>query len=378
MTKCEACDLNVGRKDAQVACLKCGKSFHYPSCFPEQELHKEMPKEWLCLDCAKTNRQVSKTSDPKIKSGDSTLHSSATRGTQSSGNAPVVTMDVLLTEIRSSRLETAQRINEVKSELAVIASIQEQLQRHDTELKEMKLEISKSTERIDGLEQALERCREEIKQGRNENTNVLRQIKTYQDKCQRQEAHIIELQQYSRKKGVIIAGLPAFREENIRRVVGQLLTYLGVGDIRMADCHRLSIKTATSNVITTFCSFYDASRFLQAAKRKIREKKLAIADVYDGSEILQKAPPPRSQEGKEDYKDSISVYQQLCPALSRVHQASKKTAEELGYKYCWHQNGKIFMRAKENDVRIEMRSYQEVMNFRQELGLGPLMERAKT
>ncbi|KAH7959003.1 hypothetical protein HPB49_007104 [Dermacentor silvarum] len=112
--------------------------------------------------------------------------------------------------------------------------------------------------------------RREVTEVKTQNSQCQYDIKQMQKALVEAKQEIIELKQYSRSQNVEIKGIPVLPDENLRKSVVKMATFVGVNisedDIDVV--HRVRSKDKDRpNVVLRFCTRAVRDKFFSAARK---------------------------------------------------------------------------------------------------------------
>lgn len=157
------------------------------------------------------------------------------------------------------------------------------------------------------------------------------------------------MEQQARSSNVEIQCLPQHNGENLINTVVNLAKVISC-DITESNIHHVTriakqntSSTRPKSIIVQFCSPRVRDSFLAAS---IKFNKNKQADDKLNSGLL----------GVGGKKESIYVVEHLSMANKALHAAARSKAKELGYKYVWVRNGRVFMRKSDGSDYVYVNS----------------------
>jgi hypothetical protein len=367
MNSCKSCGLHVGSKDKHVTCSACSERFHFPDCCGLEE-NFDRRRKWTCSACLGGSNLGGQNSDSDKASS---ANVSAPVKFPATATVQAVTLEQVLASVQELRNFTSEKYESLQNEVRQIAGLIQRSNDHEQRINSLEeamnqLSDAEVVSRLEHVEEKMRDMRSENEQIGKENKALRAELNWTKKRCERQEEEIVNLQQYSRKTGIVITGIPAIQGENVRVVIKSLMECLNVGDALLLDCHRLKKDDPTSNIVIKFGSYYDATRFYDAARAKMKTKQF---------KVLMMLPDVHFVSAVQD--ENMGCFRQLCPALNALRFAAKSFAKAAGFKYCWADNGSVYIRKDDDTERIVIKNMDAVAKFRASHGL-PLMDSAKS
>lgn len=162
-------------------------------------------------------------------------------------------------------------------------------------------------------------------------------------------SRLAQLDQQARSSNVEIQCVPENKQENVINTVVQLAKVIKcpISETQIHYCSRLAKLNNSSprprSILVKFCSPRLRDEFLAATNkfnRHNREDKLNTSHLGIGG----------------NKKTPIYVAEHLTHENKCLHAAARSKAKELGYKFVWVRDGKIFMRKNEQSSHIYVKN----------------------
>ncbi|KAG6454436.1 hypothetical protein O3G_MSEX008699 [Manduca sexta] len=167
---------------------------------------------------------------------------------------------------------------------------------------------------------------------------------------------INQLEQHARASNVELQCVPEHRAENLVNTVKQLATVIkcNINDSEILHCTRIAKINPTNkrprSIIVKFSSPRIRNSFLAAAITYNKtNKKDKLSSAHLGISTDNPAP--------------IYVVEHLSPENKSIHAAARLRSKELGYKYLWVRNGKIFMKKEESSETLLINNFEKLRNL---------------
>ncbi|CAG9791590.1 unnamed protein product [Diatraea saccharalis] len=196
------------------------------------------------------------------------------------------------------------------------------------------------------IQSAISRLDEERKE-------VASQISRLEDKCDLME-------RFSRKTSFQIRNFPKQRgetKESLFNAIHKLTISLGVSldASEVRDAYRVPTKhdNSSSMVVAELSSTLTKGNILKAAKR------------FHADSIKFKTDQLNSQHlGLEGPKVAIYLAEHLTPMASRLFFLAREFRKSMGYDFCWTSSGLVYLRKKQGDPYILVRSEAQLHQLR--------------
>lgn len=353
-------DCDSGVED-RVLCSVCSIPFHKECLLSSNYQSIIFTRDWKCPECMQVN---------KCGNSDNTPVRCSTRNSFSDSN--VTRRNVKRMALSSppdpspshqtcsiTRDEIQDIIKDViRDELRLIttsinASISEVI---SSEMKIVRDEISKIKESMnflsnqcEDLQLAQKSSKEQIMELQNNNSKM-------QNTIDELNLQISSLEQRARLNNIEIQCVPENSSENLVSILMRL------SEVTNAKITKEDIIKCTRVAKSNRASQRPRNIIVQFATQNIRDTFLASVIKFNKSNQHNKLNT--GDIGYEGEKKPIYVTEHLSPANKALHAAARRRAKELGYKYVWVRNGRIFMRKDDmsNFKFIKDTSSLEILN----------------
>lgn len=279
-----------------------------------------------------TPRNSSLISDITTTSGNYGAHSDDQEIDDVDGNAPItrkVLQNIIAQEIGNTLKCVALEQRQLRE---VVDSFQQAISFFSSRYDELKATVDEKTEKIDRLEKDNISLRESLQ-------NLTKRV------------NISE--QHSRASNIEIQCVP---ENNSEKLVTSILKLseeikCDIVDADIAHCTRVAKKnpdnTRPRSILVKFNNPRLRDSFLAAATKYNRtHPKNRLSSRHLGSSTVKPQP--------------IYVVEHLSAELKSIHAATRARARELGYKFVWVRNGRIFIKKSEESNRIFIDSAEQL------------------
>lgn len=307
----EPCDSGSG----SVKCSgNCGTCVHL-NCVPIADVKtRGSKKDFLCDQCKKD----------KKKAPSSIGSSGSTPGTALTKEFLISMMETFKTEVFNVLETYNKEVSDIKKEVS--------------DLKNSLIFIS---EKFDETNKLLEQTNKHYNEMRTEVEDLRRKNSELSQEVKDMGIRLRHMEQYSRKCNVEIAGVPVTANEDPIAVVEDIGKAIGTTLCRdeVAAAHRVpSFRSGrTPNLIVQFTTRMTRDLWITKAK----ERKNMTADAINGS-----FPKTR-----------VFIGEHLTLETKVLLAGAKDKCKEIGWKYVWCREGKIFVRRCDGErcVRVDSR-----------------------
>lgn len=301
------CNMVCDSDSEYVKCVECESMFHL-TC-------KKIPtrgakKDWTCEKCK----------PDKAKS------SSSIGSNKSSNTGITVTKEFILNTLEAFKKEMfsemknyGKKLDEVTVSLQFLADA-----------------VDKATKSTEDLTKGMARIQKENDQIKLENESLRKEVRNMQTR-------INNMEQYSRRSNVEITGIPPTKGEDVCSIVQDIGKVIGA-EIRPEEvvaAHRVPTynRERTPQIIVQFQSRIQRNLFLDKFKEARRNTRELTAN----------------QVNKNFRSNPFYVNEHLTSENKILLSKAKSKCREVGYKYAWCKEGKIFVRKTDgvNAIRIE-------------------------
>lgn len=345
-----------------LQCLDCHEWYDLLCAnIPEKKfrlMSKDKKASWQCLTCSSKLPKVDNTNTP-ARSGRSdspitTSRSPSPIGTHNAlRNKPLhvqpltVNNNTLLTELTSGTLRELIR-QEISTALQV--TVREIVNKQVVEIKEIIAELQKSLTFFNSKYEELNVTVEE----HNAKIHSLEK-----EKCALQNS-LLEVtkrmnlfEQHARCQNIEIQCVPERNTENLMDTVTKLGKAIKceVKDIDIQLCTRLAKKDPKNTRPRSILVKFNSPR--------TRDSFLAAAIQYNKSNPNNKLNSAHLNLAL-DNPSPIFVVEHLSAENKALHAATRKRAKELGYKFVWVRNGKVFAKKDETSESVFVNSLDKL------------------
>lgn len=217
-----------------------------------------------------------------------------------------------------------------------------------TELKSQNSSIKSTNDALEKSLQFMSSQYEEIKQKlvdmegeRKENMNYISTLENNINELQkRAKFTVIEFKNLTSPREQIRSESQQDLCELVKKTCNAVKTQIQISDIK--DIYRIKTKTGVSTVVTELSSVLTRNRILNGVKEF---NKLNPGNKLSSSTIGHSGP-----------KIPIYVAESLTSKDRKLYAMTREKAKFLEYKYCWINNGRIFMKRVDGDTRIQIKN----------------------
>lgn len=220
---------------------------------------------------------------------------------------------------------------------------------YDT-VEKIKIQNESIQESINYLSEKYETLNNHIKKLETENINNLKYIQNLENRLERNE-------QIARSTCIEIRNIPSSQnevKENIISIVTKISDVINEplegNDIK--DTFRISTKNNPSKktIIVEFTSNLKKEKFIKMYKKHIKNKGLSSLNL-----------------GINGPDSPIYISENLSAKQKRLFYVSRDFAKSNGYRYCWVNNGKIFLRKQDGAAVHLIREEADIVNIKKSI-----------
>lgn len=144
-----------------------------------------------------------------------------------------------------------------------------------------------------------------------------------------------------------IQGVPEKKKENLVEIVKKIGSVVGfhIEEDNIVNCTREAKQDCTS-------SYRPRTIILEMRTAKMRDQLFMAVINYNKTNLKNKLSSRHL--GLSGNKSLIFVNEVLSATIKELHVATKKRANERGYKYVWLKGGKVFVRKTDGAPRIQI------------------------
>lgn len=326
---------NLKNEDKYVLCDKCKNAFHIKCIDGGSSLN--LTNGWKCSTCntAKPNQRNDDLSvrRPQLQTSSNT-NIAAIRSKKSSPTDQVEYTtdkdkeDIIREIVRS---ENGHMISELKQFMS---------QMLNTELNTIKKELIDVKESMAFMNKNYEDFISEHKK----NSLVIKELQLKNEKLNQEvndlQTRVNHMEQFSRQSNLEIQGVPEKRNEDLNGIIKKIGETVGytIEDESIIKCTRVAKMNKESN--------RSRSIILQLSTQKVRDTFLAATITFNKANSSNKLNSDLI--GFTGNKMPIFVSEHLSSQNKTLHAAARAKAKELGFKFVWVRNGRIYMRKNEN------------------------------
>lgn len=213
---------------------------------------------------------------------------------------------------------------------------------------EMAASLSFLSDKYDELNLKVERLEEEKRETTEESTRLKQEIFILSRDLATQRDIVDNFEQYSRRDCLEIRGIPVSKPENTDKIIRDLGSMIGVDiqDDDISTSHRLPVRDSGDTnrdpaIIVKFVRRHVRDAFYKA-KKNLKDKTSKDLGFL------------RTQERK------IYVSESLTQKNKQLFKRTYKAKMNLGIRFIWTRQGKIFLRADDNSPVIPITNEKDL------------------
>ncbi|XP_045504438.1 uncharacterized protein LOC123701071 [Colias croceus] len=233
--------------------------------------------------------------------------------------------------------------SEIQAQLnsTITSTIQKELIPVRDEMKEIIQSMQFMNAKFEEIERMQKSSTELIKRLETENSELKSSIENL-------SIRINNIEQQSRSNNLEIQCLPENKNENLINTINQLGQIINC-PIQEKDIFHCS-RVAKINTSST----RPRSVVVQLASTRLRDQILAAVIKFNQNNPQEKLNS--AHLGYSAKKSPVYVVEHLSPANKVLHAATRIKAKEIGYKFVWIRNGKIFVRKSEGTEYVVIKN----------------------
>lgn len=335
--QCGCCNEQLDH-ESHLQCIQCLTTFHYPCvCIAENSVTSEQILTWKCAACtisAPKTTKKERTPSRNVCNTRGSKRPALSSPPQSSPEKPdhdfirktiedVISkqMDGLISKMKNMITYTISReLKPIQEEITQMSISLDYLSESHTEI----LKEQEANKRI-------------VKELQKENSDLKSRINDL-------SSRLNQIEQHSRSCNIELHCVPERKNENLLQIATKLGSVIGhnIQECDIKNCTRIAKQDSTSS--------RPRSIVLQLESPRMRDHVLAAAINYNKANPSNKL---NSQLlGFSGDQTPIFVAEHLSPSNKALHAATRKKANEKGYKYVWVRGGKIFVRKSDGSDSI--------------------------
>lgn len=344
--QCAGCLTDLGEHFLQ--CSLCGKRYDLDCCRIDIKDYKKLShtykSSWSCVACCSSRRKGGDNSNTPVRDARaSDTKEAAPPSTRSDinvtirnkGNTAAPLSDSEGMSLSESRLREILQ-HELKSTIKMYVS--EELKHINTQLYDFKESLTFFNQQYEDLKKNLDEKCATIHRLETENVTLASSVRDL-------SIRLTLVEQHMRESNVEINGVPEHRSENLVITVKQLAEVVNspVVDGDILHVARVSKLDKSS----------DRPRSVIVKLRSPRQRDALLAAVSKFNRNKQNLDKLNSHHlGIAGSQSPIFVSEHLTPSNKSLHAATRKRAKEMGYKFVWVRNGRIFVRKSEENSGV--------------------------
>lgn len=246
--------------------------------------------------------------------------------------------------------DSIRRIVREEIQLAIRSSLNEHVTSH----------LKSINEKITSFEQSLlfiNTCYEDMKKELEQKSLIIDQLKKSNEVLQQRftkiendfTTRLSNMEQHMRECNVEINGVPEHRTENLNITVEQIAKYVGC-DVNKDDIVHV-IRTSKLNKDNK-----DRPRTIVARLRTRSTRDGLLAAVFNYNKRSPKDKLSTHHLGISGDRQPVFVSEHLSPNNKSLHAATRIKAREVGYKFVWVRDGRIYTRKHESASALQIRN----------------------
>ncbi|XP_052755752.1 uncharacterized protein LOC128201797 [Galleria mellonella] len=327
--QCGACLKDIIDKNYIKCCIdSCKVPFHRDLCIgpsPPEDVRK-----WVCQKCRCSLKKGGDNTETPVKASSTSVNvtirnkNKASTSIEKSPELENSSLGSLIAEIRFLRQDVSQLTDKVTEIFSALTQCCERLS-----------EVENHMTRTDQRLKLLEEREAEV-------ASLQCQVHTLQDQLSNQA-------QAALRNEIELVGIPETSSENLSQIATVLATKIGVvlNETDVDWVTRVGLKRAPGTgkslprpIVIRCVRRGKRDEILRAGKSR---KNLSTQDLPIKADVQK-----------------IFINERLTSEKRKLFRESRSRASNAGYKYCWTQNGNVFIRKREGSSAIQIRSQAEM------------------
>lgn len=349
-SKWGCCMPEIDNDDGFIMCRKCKKNYHY-ACMSLDEtlLNSEMRAVWSCPECIRNTPKTTRKDNTPIRNVNFARGSKRQAPTSppTPGNQTITRDDV--------REAVQEVINQNMKD--ILSKMQESIAKmFDKELKPIKEELFEIKESMnfinnqyEDMKKDNETCKIKILELETENVELNTTINNLNQR-------VNQMEQQTRQNNIELQCVPENRNENLMTIVSEL------GKVVNCQLKESDILHCTRTAKQNRDSPRSRSIIVQLASPRLRDQFLAATIKYNKGKPFENKLNS-ALLGISGRFTPIFVAEHLSPTNKALHAAARKRAKEIGYKFVWIRNGRIFMRKNDETNYVMVKNMDMLKNI---------------
>lgn len=217
------------------------------------------------------------------------------------------------------------------------------------EMREIKASMTHMNKEFEDMRKDCAEVKKENAALKASNEKLLQEIALLKIQLHENSLRVTAQEQYSRNKNIEVRGIPHETTENLEDILSKVGGALGE-PIQKDDveiCHRVPTRNTAEdcteqNIVVTFS---------RRAKRDA---------------ILEKARKTRLTADDIGYttKNPVYINEHLCPQVKKLLGMTIAKKKELGWRFAWSRDGKVFARQIENSKLVRIACEADLAKMR--------------
>ncbi|CAG9134929.1 unnamed protein product [Plutella xylostella] len=353
---CAACTSDICLTEKCLVCTLCKESYHALCVSIDvANLSKSQIKSWLCPTCTSKRPKGDNSNTPIRVPAKENVTVRKQRGNNASTAAASASNSAASAVTNCNRCMTKEDLTAaIRKELQDSLSVQikssikdclaTQLRDIQSEMNDIKESIKFSSDKFEEFKSEVMSFKKTMQTIQKENENLRCTISTLHQR-------INQLEQLSRVANLEIQCVPEYKSENPTNIVQQLSKVIDceIQDNDLVFCSRISKANPQSS--------RPRSLLVKFQSPRQRDAYLTAATKYNKEHPTDKLNTSHLGIACEK-KANVYVVEHLTPEIKSLHAAARQKARELGYKYAWVRNGRVYLRKTESSEYLYVRDVE--------------------
>ncbi|KAG7301979.1 hypothetical protein JYU34_013429 [Plutella xylostella] len=361
--KCAGCRNNIPNKEF-INCSICGHRYDLQCANVSEKLfvlmELEHKRKWKCQECLSRRPKGDNSNTPAravaasvCESPSATSNIATTNVTTRTKRNPTSSTTNTSPDVENYVTETMLR-DILKQELTgtfkqtIKEVVAVDLKAINDLISGFRDSLSFFNEQFESMRSLLSEKNDTIKQLEADNTKLNSTVKDLSGRL-----HLVE--QHMRENNIEINGIPENRSENLVECFNQLAVVVD-NPLKKED-----IVNVTRVAKINKDSAQPRAIIVKLCKKEDRDSVLAAVSTFNKKNPKDKLNS--RQLGYEGPQKPVFVSEHLTPTNKSLHAAARIKAREVGYKFVWFKNGRIYVKKDETSQRYTIHNLDSLKNI---------------
>lgn len=221
-----------------------------------------------------------------------------------------------------------------------------------TELSSVRQDLQDFRKSIDFISISFDEMKTVVDQLAKDNITLTKENSTLKSTVSELSERLNNLEQHLREDNLEMQGVPEHRAENLCNLVEQCSRIVGYSfkEEDIVKCTRVAKQNKESKL----------PRAIIIKFRNVRKRDEFYSAVYRYNKTNPNNKLNTSVLGISGDQKPVYISEHLSPANKMLHAEARKKAKELGYKFVWIKNGRIYVRKQVDSQYIVIKNKESL------------------